>query len=155
MTLESQVASLTTATTELLDAVNVKKTTLDASVATATTKAGEASGSAASALAIYGNTAAMNTAVSTSTTNAATATTQAGIATTQATAAAASAVSAASSASSAALIVTGGSPFLLNAMEITADITLPSGFNAASAGPIEIDNNVNVTISDNSTWSIV
>ena len=87
--------------------------------------------------------------------NATTATTQAGNASTSAVAAAASAASAASSVSSAALIVTGGSPFLLNPSEITADITLPSGFNAASAGPIEIANNVNVTISDNSTWSIV
>ena len=102
MTLESQVASLTTATTSLLNTVNVKKSTLDASVATATTKAdvattkaGEASDSASSALAIYGNTAAMNTAVSTSTTNAATATTKAGEASTSATAAAASAASAA------------------------------------------------------------
>ena len=77
MTIESAVADLTTATTNLLSAVNVQKSTLDASVATATTKAGEAaasattantkageaSGSAASALAIYGNTAAVNTAV--------------------------------------------------------------------------------------------
>ena len=108
MTLESQVASLTTATTSLLDAVNVKKSTLDASVATATTKAdvattkaGEASGSAASALAIYGNTAAMNTAVSTSTTNAATATTKAGEAATSASAAAGSASTAASQATTA------------------------------------------------------
>ena len=66
--------SASTATTKAAEAA--------ASAATANTKAGEASGSAASALAIYGNTAAMNTAVTT--------------ATTQAAAAAASAASAAS-----------------------------------------------------------
>jgi hypothetical protein len=98
MSLETEVAALTTATTNLLSAVNVSKSTLDqavsdatdqvqaatdqvglattqAGIATtqagiATTKAGEASGSAASALAIYGNTTALNTAVQTATSQA-------------------------------------------------------------------------------------
>lgn len=56
MSLETEVANLTTQTTALLDAVNVSKATLDQ-------KAAEASNSAASALAIYGDTAAMNAAV--------------------------------------------------------------------------------------------
>lgn len=77
MSLESQIADLVTATNTLTGAVNVSKATLDqkvasasTSAATATTKASEAvtkadaaAGSAASALAIYGNTEAMQTAV--------------------------------------------------------------------------------------------
>lgn len=84
MTIESEIAALTQATTDLLSAVNVRKTVLDekvgnadafaqasltsannaaASAAAANTKAGEAVGSAASALAIYGNTAAQQAAV--------------------------------------------------------------------------------------------
>ena len=77
MTIEQQVADLTTATTRLLDAVNVGKQTLDsrvdstaanaasaaASAAIANTKAGEASGSAANALAIYGTTSAQQAAL--------------------------------------------------------------------------------------------
>ena len=77
MSLESQIADLVTATNTLTGAVNVSKATLDqkvasasTSAATATTKASEAvtkadaaAGSAASALAIYGNTTAMQTAV--------------------------------------------------------------------------------------------
>lgn len=86
MSLESEVAGLTTATTNLLTAVNVSKATVDQAASNAAasaslaqdqvalaaghaddaeTKASEASGSAASALAIYGNTAAMNTAIDT------------------------------------------------------------------------------------------
>jgi len=78
MSLENEVAALTTATTELLTAVNVRKVVLDEKVdaattqadaatsqaALATTKASEASASATQALAIYGDTAAMNSAVS-------------------------------------------------------------------------------------------
>lgn len=77
MSLETEVAALTTATTDLLSAVNVRKATLDTAVASAEadagtateqagvaiTKAAESAGFAAQALAIYGNTAAMNTAV--------------------------------------------------------------------------------------------
>lgn len=100
MTIESSVADLTTATSDLIAAVNVRKAVLDnkvdvatAQAAISTTKASEAAGSASSALAIYGSTSAMNTAVATSTTNA--------------TNAANSATAAASSAASAAAIVTG------------------------------------------------
>ena len=76
----AEVASTNAATSA--GTATTKAAEAAASAATANTKAGEASGSAASALAIYGNTAAMNTAVTT--------------ATTQAAAAAASAASAAS-----------------------------------------------------------
>lgn len=47
MSLESEVADLTTATTALLTAVNVSKTTLDAEVAAATAAAETAVNSAA------------------------------------------------------------------------------------------------------------
>ena len=73
MTIETEVAALTTATTSLLSAVNVKKAVLDASVANATTQA------------------------ATAVANAATATTQNAAANTQAQAAASSAASASTS----------------------------------------------------------
>lgn len=84
MTIESEIAALTQATTDLLSAVNVRKATLDQKVADATTQAdsslssaaaseasatassnsaGQSAGSAAQALAIYGNTTVMQTAV--------------------------------------------------------------------------------------------
>lgn len=77
MTIETEVAALTTATTSLLNAVNVSKAVLDSKVEEAIIKAasatesaaaalgskGAAAGSAASALAIYGNTAAMQAAL--------------------------------------------------------------------------------------------
>ena len=84
MSLEQQIVDLTTATTNLLDAVNVRKSALDervetagdfanaaqmsanaaaASVTDANQAAGEAAGSAAQALAIYGTAAAQQSAV--------------------------------------------------------------------------------------------
>ena len=51
MTIETEVAALTTATTSLLSAVNVKKAVLDASVANATTQAATAVANAATATA--------------------------------------------------------------------------------------------------------
>jgi hypothetical protein len=77
MTLEAQVSALTTATTQLLSAVNVGKATLDerantsvaqaaaalASAAAANTSAGASAGSAAQALAIFGSTAIQQAAV--------------------------------------------------------------------------------------------
>lgn len=44
---------------------------------------------------------------------------------------------------------------VLNKMEITADYTLPTGYNAMSAGPITIDNDVTVTVPSGQTWTIV
>jgi hypothetical protein len=47
-----------------------------------------------------------------------------------------------------------GGPIRLNARKITADFTVPTAYNAASAGPIAITEGVTVTIEDNATWSI-
>lgn len=77
MSLETEVAALTQATTDLLDAVNIRKTQLDASLeaataaesaaagsaASANAKAVESAGSAAQALAIYGSASAQAAAV--------------------------------------------------------------------------------------------
>ena len=46
------------------------------------------------------------------------------------------------------------SPIRLNTRRITADTAISPGYNAHSAGPIAVDDGVNVTISDHSTWSI-
>lgn len=46
------------------------------------------------------------------------------------------------------------SPIRLNPKRISAALTVPPGYNAASAGPISIDDGVTVTVSDHSTWSI-
>lgn len=84
MTIETEVAALTTATTSLLTAVNVSKTTLDTKVADATTQAGTATTQSGIAI-----TQATNAAAS-----AALALTRADTATTQASAATAAAVGA-------------------------------------------------------------
>lgn len=84
MSLETEVANLTSATTELLSAVNVKKLTLDASTASASASAVSASNSAT------------------------TATTQASNAAAQAVAASASAASALAAQNNAIAVVTGG-----------------------------------------------
>jgi hypothetical protein len=41
-----------------------------------------------------------------------------------------------------------------NPRRISADTTVPAGFNASSAGPIFIDDGVTVVVADHSTWSI-
>lgn len=46
------------------------------------------------------------------------------------------------------------SPVRLNTKRISANFSVPTGYNAASAGPISIDDGVTVTVSDHSTWSI-
>jgi hypothetical protein len=46
-------------------------------------------------------------------------------------------------------------PIQLNTQTISANYTIPSGYNGMSAGPITIANNVVVTIPDGSSWSIV
>ena len=84
MSIETEVAALTTATTALTTAVNVQKATLDSAVTTATTQASTATTQASAASA----------SATTATTGGATATTQATAATTQATNAAASAATA-------------------------------------------------------------
>lgn len=69
MTLETDVAALTSATTQLLNTVNVSKATLDekvasasTSAATATAKAAEAVSKSDQALAVYGTAAGLNAA---------------------------------------------------------------------------------------------
>jgi hypothetical protein len=46
------------------------------------------------------------------------------------------------------------SPIRINPTRITADFTLPTGYNGSSAGPISIDDGVTVTVSDGATWSV-
>jgi hypothetical protein len=46
-------------------------------------------------------------------------------------------------------------PFAENSPNVTVDYTLAANTNAMSAGPITIDNNVTVTISDGSEWTVV
>ena len=109
MTIESEVAALTTATTNLLSAVNVSKSTLDAKVAAATTQAALATtnGSAQVALA----TAKASESLASSATSATSATT----ATSQASAAAASAAAALAAQTAAVAVVTGGTGSLVAA----------------------------------------
>lgn len=46
------------------------------------------------------------------------------------------------------------SPIRLNPRKITADFTVPSAYNASSAGPLAIADGITVTVQDNATWSI-
>ena len=45
--------------------------------------------------------------------------------------------------------------FYLSPVLITASYTVPTGFNAMTAGPIEIDTGVEVEVATNSTWTVV
>lgn len=101
------------------------------------TKATEAASAAASAALSYTSAAA-----------------QAVIAATSASAAAASAINAQGFASI-AQAVSPDSPIRLNTRFVRNDFTVLSGYNACSAGPIEITENISVTISDDAHWSIV
>ena len=51
------------------------------------------------------------------------------------------------------LVATNG--IIVNSQVITANYTIPSGSNAMSAGPVEIDDGVTVTVADGSVWTIV
>jgi len=44
---------------------------------------------------------------------------------------------------------------VVNSATVTADYTIPSGSNASSAGPIEVDDGVTVTVSAGSVWVIL
>lgn len=70
--------------------------------------------------------------------------------------AAAAAASAAAAAASAAQAqaVSPDSPIRLNSRRIGAPLTIPAAYNAASAGPIAIDDGITVTVQDHATWSI-
>lgn len=65
------------------------------------------------------------------------------------------AASAAQGYASLAQAVSPDSPMRINTSRVSTDFILASGYNAASAGPIEIAENITVTISDNATWSII
>lgn len=45
-------------------------------------------------------------------------------------------------------------PIRLNPRIITADFTVPSGYNGGSVGPLAIGEGVTVTVQDNATWSV-
>lgn len=84
MSLESEVASLTSATTNLLNAVNVSKTTLDTAVATTVNNKDTATAQATAALTQASNAATSASQASASATSAATSATSAGTAATAA-----------------------------------------------------------------------
>jgi hypothetical protein len=46
-------------------------------------------------------------------------------------------------------------PFIMNATTVSANFTIPTDFNAMSAGPITINNGVVVTVPNGSVWTIV
>lgn len=69
-----------------------------------------------------------------------------------ATAAAASA--AAQGFAAVAQAVSPDSPVRMNSRSISAALTIPSAYNAASVGPIAIAEGISATVSDNATWSI-
>ena len=53
-----------------------------------------------------------------------------------------------------ALVTSQDSPIRLNPRKITADLSVPSAYNASSVGPIAVADGVTVTVGDNATWSI-
>ena len=46
-------------------------------------------------------------------------------------------------------------PFMLNATTVSANFTIPTNFNASSAGPITVNTGITVTVSTGSTWVII
>jgi hypothetical protein len=50
---------------------------------------------------------------------------------------------------------TSAAPFFLNATTVSANFTIPTNYNAMSAGPVTINNGVTVTVPDGSVWTIV
>lgn len=48
-----------------------------------------------------------------------------------------------------------GNVFSLNGQTVAADYSLPSSYNAVSAGPVTINSGVTVTIPSGSYWSVV
>jgi hypothetical protein len=106
MTIETEVAALTTATTDLLSAVNVSKATLDTKVADATTQAGLATTNGAAQVTLA------TTQANTATAQAAIATTKADEADTSAVAAEAARAAAVVAQNNAVATVTGGTASL-------------------------------------------
>lgn len=55
-------------------------------------------------------------------------------------------------------VPTGGSAdeiFFVNGQTVTADYTIPTNYNAVTAGPVTINSGVTVTIPGGSTWAVV
>ena len=50
---------------------------------------------------------------------------------------------------------TSAAPFFLNATTVAANFTIPTNYNAMSAGPVTIADGVTVTVPDGSVWTIV
>ena len=145
----------------------------DSQVSSVATNASAAATSASAAATSATNSAASATSAASSATSASTdgaaqvtlAAAQVALATTQATNAAASATAAAASAAS----VTGGGPALdgggtgetsvirTNKNQISGNVslTVPTGSNGMSAGPITITSGSSVTVSSGATWHIV
>jgi len=109
MSIETEVAALTTATTNLLSAVNVSKATLDTKVADATEQAGLATTNGAAQVALA------TTQANTATAQAAVATTKAGDANTSALASEAARAAAVIAQNNAVAVVTGGTASLVAA----------------------------------------
>jgi len=132
MTIETEVAALTTATTALLQAVDVSKATLDQKVAASSTYATNAFNSAATAVA-----------------KATEAVTAASQALAGAAASEESVAQAAASAAAAAQIVYGN--LITHPNKITESIAIPDGFNAFLVDPVQIAPNISITGLGNST----
>lgn len=69
-------------------------------------------------------------------------------------AAAAASAAAAAAYATQALATNPDAPIRLNPRQITANVTIPSAYNAQSTGPITISEGIIVTVQDNATWSI-
>lgn len=174
----SASGSASAAATSATNASN-SATSASTSAISATTQAGNAASSASSANTSATNAANSSISAGASASNAAssatsasgsaaTATTQASNASTSATNASiseanslasknAAATSEANAAlyASQALALTPDSPIRLNSKIVSTDFIVDSAYNAISSGPIEIAENITVTINSNSTWSLV
>lgn len=45
--------------------------------------------------------------------------------------------------------------FYLSPITITVSFVVPTGFNAMTAGPVEVDTGVEIEVSAGSTWSVL
>lgn len=155
MTIETEIAGLTQATTDLLAAVNVRKATLDEKVSMATAQAGLATTNGAEQVALAAVQAA--SAASSAETSAAHATAATGSAAAADSSRAAAAASAVQASGYAGLMLAAATPdsvIRLNPKTVAADLLIPADFNASSTGPLVIADRVTVTVSNHSTWSI-
>lgn len=57
--------------------------------------------------------------------------------------------------SSGGVVATNTNPFFYSATTVSANVTVPTGFNALAAGPITVANSVVVTVPDGSTLTVV